>query len=84
MTNEELQSELFKLLDSADKEGLSEDYLVHVMRLFGQIRVLETFLLVFTNDQTKPYVTEALRIMMDWKMKADGFQPGMTNQETRH
>ena len=75
MTSEELQFEIFKLLDSADQEKLSDDFIGHVMQLYGQNRVLDAFVDAFTNDETRHYVTEALKILVEWKMHADGVMP---------
>jgi hypothetical protein len=83
MTSEELQFEIHKLLDTADQEGLADDFLFHVMRLYGQARVMDGFIMSFCNEQTGPYVTEALRILNDWKMTADGLRAaGMDQLET--
>jgi hypothetical protein len=87
MTQEELQFEIHKLLDAADQDGKADEFLLYVMHLYGQYRILNGFVMSFCNDDTQHYTTEAFKILMEWKMAADGVRTdpakfNMTHLET--
>jgi hypothetical protein len=80
MTSEELQFEIHMLLDKADQEDMGAIFLFHVMRLFGQHKVMDGFIMSFCDECTGPYCTEALRNLNDWKTDTEDMSANATIQ----
>jgi hypothetical protein len=72
MTSSELQQKLFELMVEADDAHLADDYIYYVNQMYGQVRVLNAWVMSFCHDEeSTKYCIDGLKMVLQFKETHD-------------